>query len=203
MRRWTSTLLAVSVAATMSACAGDRAPGPAEDKPVGTSGTVAAAPKDARPERAAGRTDRDFVGDMMADGRAEVALGKLAQQRARNERVKAFAGTMIRDHQKAAAELKTLAQHVDIDMARVDVDMDHGRDTRERLAKLSGMDFDVEYLNAMIDEHEKAMDDVEDKADSADNDHVKQWAAKTLPTLKKHLDEAREIKHHLDRISGT
>jgi putative membrane protein len=203
MKRWTQTLLAVTIAATMSACAGDRAPDAnTGDKPVGTSGTVAVAGKDAKADSAR-RADREFVGDMMADGRAEIELGKLAQQKARNERVKAFASTMVRDHQRAGAELKDIAQHANIDMPKSDVDMDHGNDTRQRLSRLSGMEFDREYLSAMIDDHEKAVDDLEDRAGDADSDHVKQWAAKTLPTVKKHLEEAKEIKNHLDKISGT
>jgi putative membrane protein len=61
------------------------------------------------------------------------------------------------------------------------------------------MEFDREYMKAMVDEHEKAVDDVEAKAEKADNDHVKEWAAKTLPTLKKHLEEARQIQESLEK----
>jgi putative membrane protein len=147
--------------------------------------------------------DRDFVGDMMADGHAEVELGKMAQQKARNPQVKEFAANMVRDHQKAGAELKTVAANANIDTSTIDADMDHGKDLRERLSKLSGMEFDREYMKAMVDEHEKAVDEVEDKAEQADNDHVKQWAAKALPVLKKHLEQARHIQETLEQRSGS
>jgi putative membrane protein len=200
MKRWTNVLLAVSVAAAASACAGDRAT-TADGKAVGTSGTVADAKKD--PDNKAERTDRDFVGDMMADGRAEVSLGKLAQQKARNQKVKEFAAMMIRDHQRAGTELKTLASQVDIDMSKVDADIDHGKATYERLSTLSGLEFDREYMKSMVEDHKRALKDVEDQADGAENDHIKQWAAKTLPTLKKHLEQAKDISESLEKQSGS
>ena len=195
MKRWTQTMLALCVAATMTACAGDRAT-TTDDRPVGTSGTAA---DEKKPEARADWNDRDFVGDMMAGNRAEVALGKLAQQKARNARVKEFAAMMARDHSKALTELKTVAKHANVDMAKVDTDADEGKDARERLAKLSGMEFDRAYMEEMVDKHERTLKDVENAAEDADNDHVKQWAAKALPTIKKHFEQAKNIKDSLDK----
>jgi putative membrane protein len=117
--------------------------------------------------------------------------------------VKEFAAMMVRDHTKAGAELNTVAANAHIDLSKIDADMDQGKNTRDRLAKLSGMEFDREYMKTMLDEHEKAIKDVEDRADRADNDHVKQWAAKTLPTLKKHLEQAKSIHESLEKRSGS
>ena len=189
MKRWTHLIFAVSLAAAGVACAdSDRAENRANDPAaVGTAGTEAK-------KEDAGRADRDFVGDMMADGRAEVELARLAQKKAASREVKDFATMMIRDHQKAGAELKALATQAHIDMTAVDPDMETGKDLHERLAKLSGKEFDRAYMDAMVEDHEKAVEETEKKAEKADNDHVRQWAAKALPTLKKHLDRAKELQ---------
>ena len=205
MKRWNHALVALSLcmAAAASACAGDRDPNtakPADPGAVGTAGTPAAK---ADTDRAAVRSDRDFIGDMLADGRAEVELGNLAREKALNQEVKDFAAMMVRDHSKAGAELKTVATQANIEMATVDADMDQHKDVRDRLATLSGMEFDRAYIKAMVDDHETAVKDAEAKADSADNDHVKQWAARALPTLKKHLEAAKDIHDALDKRSGT
>ena len=200
MQRWTTVLLALCVAATALGCAGDRAPA-ASDQPVGTSGT--GEPKPAAADHKAGRSDRDFVGDMMADGRAEVELARLALQKASNKQVKDFATMMMRDHQRAGTELKMLASQVHIDVSKTGADSDHGKETHARLARLSGMEFDREYIKAMIEDHERAVRDTDDKADDADNDHLKQWAAKVLPTLEKHLETAKDIRRSLETRSGT
>jgi putative membrane protein len=204
MKSWTKFMLAACVAAATTACAGDRAGETARDesaKPAdpGAVGTAGAAKAD--PNREAGMTDRNFVEDMAAGGRAEVELAKLAQQKASNKQVKTFAAMLARDHTKAGDELKTVATQANIDLSTIDTE--EGKDERDRLAKLSGGEFDREYIKMMVDKHEKTVNDVEGKAERSDNDHVKQWAAKTLPTLKKHLEEARQIQDTLEKRKTT
>jgi putative membrane protein len=109
----------------------------------------------------------------------------------------------VRDHTKAGTDLKAAATQAKIDVATLDVDKDAAKDDRDRLAKLSGAEFDREYIKAMVDKHERVVNDLESKADGSANDHVKQWAATTLPTVKKHLDEARQLQTTLEKRSGT
>jgi putative membrane protein len=193
MKRWNQIALALCVAAATTACAGDR---PADDtapagtdRPVGTSGREANAPMDVG-------ADREFVDEMMADGKAEVELGRLVQQKSKNRDVRQFAAMMIEDHTKAGTELKQVATRANITTTGDKHAEDHN-ELRERLGKLSGAEFDREYIKAMVDDHQDAVDAVENKADGAQNDHVKQWAAQTLPTLKKHLEQAKQIQEKL------
>jgi putative membrane protein len=194
LKRWNHIILTLCMAAAASACAGDRnadSTAPADPGAVGTAGT--AKPAAARADRG----DTNFVETMMADGTAEVALGKMAQQKASSKQVKTFAAMMVRDHTKAGQELQTVATHANVDMTKMDADMGDHKDLGERLSKLSGREFDREYIKAMVDDHEKAVKDTKDKAGDADNDHVKQWAAKALPVLEKHLSEAKRIQDTL------
>lgn len=199
MKRFNYTMLAVCLAAAATACSGDRADTtPANDAAVGTGGT--AVPGDTA---AVGRADRDFVAEMIAGGQAEVELGKLAQEKSSNKQVKDFAAMMVRDHTKAGEELKAVATSAHVDLTQANADNDKHQDLRERLAKLSGAQFDREYINAMVDDHEDAVNDVQDKADGADNPDIKAWASKTLPTLKTHLERAKQIDEALGKRSGT
>jgi putative membrane protein len=181
--------LALALAATLACDRGDRAN---DSSPVGTSGTEA------------GRIDREFVQDQLADGNAEVELGRLAQEKASSPDVREFAATMVRDHQKAGGELKQIASRHNIqpesrESAGTAGSMmrDEHQDVHGRLSKLSGSEFDREYIDAMVKDHEKAVDALQEKAekaDSADNAELKQWAASTLPTLKQHLERAKQIQ---------
>lgn len=194
MKRWNRIALALCVAAATTACAGDRpaedtAPAGADTPPVGTSG------RDANAGMAAG-ADREFVDEMIADGNAEVELGRLVQQKSKDRDVRQFAAMMIEDHTAAATELKQVAARANLTTTGDKHAEDHN-DLRERLGKLSGVEFDREYIKAMVDDHQEAVDDVEAKADGAQNDHVKEWAAKTLPTLKKHLEQAKQIQEKI------
>jgi putative membrane protein len=192
MTRWNQIALALCVAAATTACAGDRAPeGTRADDPsaVGTAGRGVNAD-----------ADREFVEDMIAGGNAEVELGRLVEDKSKNREVRQFAAMLVEDHTKAGADLKQVATTANIETMPADANAaDAHNDMMERLGKLSGAEFDREYIKAMVDKHEKTVDSVEEKADGPSNDHVKQWAAKTLPTLKKHLEQAKQIQENLEK----
>lgn len=199
MKHWNQVAIALCLAAATAACAGDREAEPVRDEPatVGTAGNEGAAAE------MNANVDRDFIAAMMADGRKEIELGKLAQQKARNKQVKDFAAMMVQDHTKAGEELRAAATRANVQPTNLDVDMEEANDLRERLSKLSGMEFDREYIKAMVEDHEHAVDEVSSKAEGNANEHVKAWAAQTLPALKKHLERAKQLQATLEKRSET
>jgi putative membrane protein len=58
----------------------------------------------------------------------------------------------------------------------------------------NGAEFDKEYVEQMVDDHEKDVAEFQKQADSSTDPDVKAFAAKTLPTLKKHLDAIKAIQ---------
>jgi putative membrane protein len=144
--------------------------------------------------------DREFVENELAAGNAEIELGKLAQEKGSHADVKAFGAMKVRDHQAAAADLKPIAAQLSTTQSEARQNHENDlRDTMEDLQKLSGRDFDKKYIDEMIDDHEKDVRDLENKAENAANADVKAWAAKTLPTVRQHLERAKSIKETLDR----
>lgn len=189
MKRWTQFALAL-VATVSIACGGDNTRANDTARPGGTAGAAGTA-------GSAGAPDADFIQDQLADGDAEVALGRLVQDRATNPQVKEFGQMMVSDHQKAGADLKEIAGKHNI--AVESKEHSEHNDLRERLSKLTGAEFDREYIEAMVDDHEKAVNDVEKKAENADNPEIRQWASKTLPTLRQHLERAKQIQQTLEQ----
>ena len=197
MKRFNQALLGISLAASIVACSNDRPandtnananPPPARDAgaAVGTAGATA---------------DRDFIEDQLEDGRAEINLGKIAAQRAAHPRVKQFAQMMVRDHQMAGDELRQVATQANIQLnTPPEADGDH-KDAQEEFAKLTGREFDRKYIDKMVDEHEEAVNEVEKRADS-DNAAVKQWATKTLPKLRQHLEQAKQLQETLQQAES-
>ena len=72
--------------------------------------------------------------------------------------------------------------------------------TKDKLAKLSGADFDREYMDMMVKDHVKDVKEFEDASTKAKDADVKAWAAKTLPTLREHLQMARDVN---SKVSGS
>jgi putative membrane protein len=130
--------------------------------------------------------DLAFMNDAAPGGMAEVELGKMAASKSQNAEVKAFGQKMVDDHTKANDELKQLAAQKKVTLPP-DLMPAH-KQLMEKLSKLSGADFDKEYVAAMVEAHEKDVAAFENVSKTAADADVKVFATKTLPTLKMHLE---------------
>jgi len=126
---------------------------------------------------------------------AEVDAGKLAQSKAASTEIRQFAQQMVEDHTKSNQELTDLAQKKGITLP-TRADEKHRKSTAD-LADLSGLEFDRKYADMMVSEHEKAVALFESHSNSTDSD-VKAFVDKTLPTLRHHLQMARDLKPKAD-----
>jgi len=128
-------------------------------------------------------------------GMAEVELSKAAQTKATNPEVKKFAQMMLNDHTKANTELKTMASKKNVTLPAELATAD--RATLQELNDLSGAEFDRTYVDAMVDAHETDVQLFEDQAGDDTDPEAKAFAAKTLPTLQKHLEMIKGIQSRL------
>jgi putative membrane protein len=132
-----------------------------------------------------------FLKDAAQGGAAEVEMGKVAVANAQNPEVKKFGQMMVDDHTKAGNELKELAGKKNI---AVPADIGSHKSMLDKLKGLKGADFDKEYVSEMVSDHETDVAEFEKQAANATDPDVKAFAAKTLPTLKKHLDAIKAIQ---------
>lgn len=140
-------------------------------------------------------SDRSFLTEAAAGGMAEVALGRLASQKAQNADVRRFGERMVTDHSKANSDLKELATSKNVTVpaepsAEQKADID-------KLSKLSGPAFDREYMKMMVEDHDKDVKAFQDQANGASDADVKSFASKTLPTLQEHQKMAHDIAGRL------
>jgi putative membrane protein len=136
--------------------------------------------------------DRDFMMKAAAGGMAEVELGRLASQKGASNDVKTFGKHMVDDHSKANDELKQLASQKGVTLP-ADMGAQH-KETMDRLSKLNGAAFDSAYVSEMVKDHTEDVSDFERQSSQGQNSDVKAWAAKTLPTLRDHLQMIRDTE---------
>jgi predicted outer membrane protein len=112
-----------------------------------------------------------FLSRAMEMNIAEIRMAELAVDRAQNPNVKNFAQMVIRDHNQSLARVRNLrdnrlalsvAGKTDIDQKTTksiaDVSITpQDQQTLDRLSKLSGADFDREFMNTMIQDHREAI----------------------------------------------
>ena len=123
---------------------------------------------------------------------AELELSKLAQQNAESQQAKDFAKRMLDDHMKSSSELKKVASTKGVTLP-AEMDGAHKRKL-DRLAKKTGADFDKDYMDQMVDDHQKAVRDFRGMAKNAKDSDVKAFAATTLPVLEQHLQMAKSAE---------
>ena len=172
------------------------------DVAIGTSGQATRTPADAR----------RFAEQAMMANKAEVRLGELAGQRAQSAPVKEFAQMMVRDHTKGLNDLKEAVKGQGIDEPS-QLDARH-QALYDRLSKLSGSQFDREYMRAMVEGHREVQDMLDNRVSptpgargtsggrATENSPldvaVNQWASQKLPGVKQHLQRAEQITGQLN-----
>lgn len=132
------------------------------------------------------------------DGVAEVTLARLALNNSGDAEVKDFANDIIKDHARANKELAKIINEENIKMS--DKPNDEATDTAEKLASLTGKDFDRAYMDDMVDAHENAVDLFEDYGKDGDNAKLKRFAEQMVPTLRAHLDQAKVLDARLGQM---
>ena len=100
--------------------------------------------------------DKQFLATVSQGGTNEIKLSELAETKATNPQVKAFAHKMVVEHKALAAQMKPFADAWGI-APPAGLDADHQAEY-DKLNGLSGAEFDKEYMNVMEKDHHGALD---------------------------------------------
>lgn len=138
-----------------------------------------------RAASAATPQDQQFVTKAWNINMGEVQLGRLAEQRASSPAVKSFAKQMVSHHAKLNSDLATVAQSAEAKLPE-SLDREHQR-AYDRLSKLSGEEFDRQYMEEMIKGHTKAISLFERKSTTEQQTPVSEWARQNVGQLRQHL----------------
>jgi len=140
-----------------------------------------------------------FLQEASIMGSNEVAMGNLGQKRLQNPEVKAYAQMVLNTHMASNAKLKALAKKKKVklpDPMTIPINsMQTRADTTKKDTSVKDslvMDFDAEYVQMMIDDHNKAIELFELGSASGDKD-IRMYASKNLAVLRKHLSEAQKL----------
>lgn len=125
-------------------------------------------------------------------GLAEVAAGKIGEQKATNKAVKNFASEMVKDHTAANDEVAALASKLNISIPSAP-----SNDRQKNVADLGGKtakEFDKDFMDMMVSDHKSTIDLFKDASDDDINQDVKVFIHNTIPKLEAHLAKADSIQ---------
>ncbi|KAG9566882.1 hypothetical protein KCV01_g20157, partial [Aureobasidium melanogenum] len=137
-------------------------------------------------------TDAGFYKNASASGIAEVEMSQLALKQSSSPSVQKFAQRMVEDHGKANDELKTLKSG-DKGYSMVTEPDPDAQKAIDAMTRLKGAEFDKAYAKQMVADHEVAVAAFEVEIEKGSNPKLKDFAKKTLPTLKHHLEMAKSL----------
>jgi putative membrane protein len=184
--------LTISAALVFSTACGNNGDATRPGEPRSTNPDTMRQQPDDTPDgvgaRRPGGPEQEFVRKAMAGSAAEIRLAQLAQQKASSAGVKQLAQRIQQDHQRASGELQPIAQQTGVGTAGSS-DAPHAEEQLQRLQALSGAEFDREYVELMVDDHQTDIGEFE-KAARDTTGAVQQFAQKTLPVLREHLQLA-------------
>ena len=166
----------------------------------GTSSSPGASQSSGASQAKLNQADERMMKQFAQSHLSEIALGKLAQEKAQSNEVKSFAKKMLDDQTKAHEELKQLAQSKGV-VLPVEADRQQ-QSVEKKLAALSAEKFDRQYMQhestrALKDTH-RLLERIGSKAEDAD---LKSYAIKTISTVESHQQLANDTRKNLKPTS--
>lgn len=137
-----------------------------------------------------------FVDEATQTNMLLIESSQLAEQNASRDNVKQLARTIVADHQRVGERLRNVAQNIPASPPAI-LDEEH----QEMLADIqqtSAENFDAAYLDMLEEAHERFIVLFEDYADQPGPGNLNDFATETLPALRDHLANIRELREGFD-----
>jgi putative membrane protein len=149
-------------------------------------------------ERAPAPTDPEIAHIAVTANRIDIELAQLARTKSTNERVRAFASTMISDHESVIEQATALVTKLGVTPSENEVSRSlqaAAREARAKVEPLTGRAFDTSYMEREIAYHQGVIDAVSGVLiPNAKNGELKALLEKVLPALQAHLRMAKEVR---------
>jgi putative membrane protein len=141
--------------------------------------------------RSLSQQDKTFIHEAGAGNLAEAELGQLAVQKAGTPAVKEFGRWMATDHGLANEWLAAILRE-EHETFQPTLTAEQ-KQLKQKLEGLNGTQFDQQYVEHMLQDHEKTVPVFEKEAKEGRNPAIKTYAENLTPVLKEHLSEVKEL----------
>ena len=139
--------------------------------------------------------DRNYFLQAAYGNLAEIDAGQLAITKGNKDSVKMYGTMMVAEHTKANASLDSLARTKGVTLPTTP-DAEHVA-LKTRLSGYTGRTFDTAYINAQVKDHAKTVILFQSEMAGGQNQDVKNFANKLLPSIQMHLTTAQTLQKGL------
>ncbi len=131
----------------------------------------------------------------------EMDLGRYVRDKTDNGDVKSFAKMMIDDHNDALNKLQNLLKDDNVNRSTNSKPKDEASNMGA-LENTSGAELNRDYMDMMVKDHQKDLDELRDAEATAQNPDLKQYIQDLIPIVQKHLDKAQDIANSLNQAGN-
>lgn len=148
----------------------------------------------AAPARA--QTDAQILGAQLAANQGEVTLGQWVSQNTQNAAVRQYADMLATDHAAGVQQVQSTIQSTSIqpDPNAQQQKTQEAQASLQRLQAMSGDAMDRAFIAHAIEDHQKDIAEANRQVAHASNPAVRTLVSGMLPTLRKHLAAARQVR---------
>ncbi|HEY1499765.1 MAG TPA: DUF4142 domain-containing protein [Acidobacteriaceae bacterium] len=139
--------------------------------------------------------DKKFLATAAQSDVNEIKLSQLAEEKASDPAVKAFAHKMVVEHKRMETSMKPFADAWAL-TPPAGLDDDHQKEY-DKLNGLSGKDFDKEYIDEMVSDHAKALDAFTKEAKDTKDVKFRAAVLKGKTMVAAHKNMAYDLKKKL------
>jgi putative membrane protein len=150
----------------------------------------------AAPAGATALGDADIANVIHEVNAGEIAAGKIAQTKASNAEVKAYAREMVQAHTALdKQDVKISGQTAATNAAIRDSVVNANKTVSSQLQSASsGAEFDKSYIDAQVQGHQNALSFLQAAQSQAQNADLKKMIDAAIPDVQKHLERARALQ---------
>ena len=124
----------------------------------------------------------------------EIAIGKIAEEKASTDEVRAYADQLVKDHTSADQIVVATAQKKGArlrDTAAGRRESARGKSAEQKLSSATGPQFDRLFLEQTSAEHKKLIAELQKEREDASDDDIEALIDKIVPILQQHHDLAQ------------
>jgi putative membrane protein len=140
------------------------------------------------------KTSASILEQMHQANLKEIAVGKLAEEKASSDEVRAYAVQLVNDHTNADQMVTATAQKKGArlrDSAAGRRESAHGKSAERKLSSASGAQFDRLFLEQTSADHKKLIGELQQEREDATDDDIEALIDKIVPILQQHNDLAQ------------
>jgi putative membrane protein len=144
--------------------------------------------------------EQQFIRSAAQSNLAEIKIGQLALEKAKDVNVKSMAKQMVLDHTKANSDLAMIAKKLGQSLPK-DLDHQHNASFMALSSTLTGA-FDALYVEQMVQSHQNAIRLMTTEFQKGSTSELKAYAAAYLPKIKMHYGEFERLQAKLTNNSA-